>query len=63
MQLGRHNVSTLRPAPITSIRPSVTGAHFAISTEGGYEVWRTFPLTLLRRRGEWGSIDVHVSSI
>lgn len=52
MQLGRHNVSTLRPAPITSIRFSVDGSHFAVSTEAGYEVWRTYPLGLLRRRSE-----------
>ena len=52
MQLGRFEVSTLRPPPILSITFSLDGRLFTIATEGGYEIWRTFPLGLLRRRCE-----------
>lgn len=52
MQLGRYNVSTLRPTPINSVRFSFDGRFFAISSEGGYEVWRTYPLELIKRRSE-----------
>ena len=52
MQLGRYQVSTLRPAPILSITFSEDGRFFAVASETGYEVWRTWPLGLIRRRGE-----------
>lgn len=51
MQLGRYSVSTLRPAPILSISFAHDGKVFAVATETGYEVWRTYPLGLLRRKG------------
>ncbi|BEI82656.1 hypothetical protein CcaverHIS002_0305240 [Cutaneotrichosporon cavernicola] len=50
MQLGRYSVSTLRPAPILGIAFGHDGKVFAVATETGYEVWRTFPLGLLRRK-------------
>ncbi|CAD6568275.1 MAG: hypothetical protein TREMPRED_004417 [Tremellales sp. Tagirdzhanova-0007] len=50
MQLGRYQVSTLRPAPILSITFSEDGRIFAVASENGYEVWRTWPLGLIRRR-------------
>jgi hypothetical protein len=50
MQLGRYQVSTLRPPPILSIDFSVDGRLFGLATETGYEIWRTAPLGLLRRR-------------
>ncbi|GMK56612.1 hypothetical protein CspeluHIS016_0304520 [Cutaneotrichosporon spelunceum] len=50
MQLGRFSVSTSRPAPILGISFAHDDKVFAVATETGYEVWRTFPLGLLRRR-------------
>lgn len=50
MQLGRYQVSTLRPPPILDVSFSADGRIFAVATETGYEVWRTWPLGLLRRR-------------
>ncbi len=52
MQLGRFQVSTLRPPPILSIDFSVDGRFFGVAVEDGYEVWRTWPLRLVRRRSE-----------
>lgn len=52
MQLGRYQVSTLRPPPILDVSFSADGRIFAVATETGYEVWRTWPLGLLRRRGK-----------
>jgi hypothetical protein len=53
MQLGRYQVSTLRPPPILGVTFSHDGRIFAVATESGYEVWRTWPMGLLRRRGEF----------
>ncbi|WWC65917.1 uncharacterized protein I303_108539 [Kwoniella dejecticola CBS 10117] len=50
MQLGRYSVSTLRPAPIHSITFSQDGRVFAVAGEEGYEVWKSFPLCLVKRR-------------
>ncbi|WVQ66421.1 uncharacterized protein L199_004602 [Kwoniella botswanensis] len=50
MQLGRYSVSTLRPPPIHSITFSGDGRFFAIAGEEGYEVWKSWPLTLVKRR-------------
>ncbi|RXK39691.1 hypothetical protein M231_03046 [Tremella mesenterica] len=50
MQLGRFQVSTLRPAPVLSITFSPDGRLFTIATETGYEIWRTYPLVIVRRR-------------
>ncbi|WVW86843.1 hypothetical protein I302_108898 [Kwoniella bestiolae CBS 10118] len=50
MQLGRYSVSTLRPPPIHSITFSEDGRFFAVAGEEGYEVWRGWPLVLVRRR-------------
>jgi hypothetical protein len=52
MQLGRYQVSTLRPPPILSITFSQDGRFFTVASETGYEVWTSFPLGLLRRRCE-----------
>jgi hypothetical protein len=52
MQLGRYQVSTLRPPPILSITFSQDGRFFTVASETGYEVWTTFPLGLIRRRCE-----------
>jgi hypothetical protein len=52
MQLGRSHVSTLRPPPILSISFSQDGRLFTVASETGYEVWRTWPLALVRRRGK-----------
>lgn len=51
MQLGRTQVSTLRPPPILSITFSEDGRFFAVAGEAGYEVYRTYPLALVKRRG------------
>ncbi|ORY34662.1 hypothetical protein BCR39DRAFT_585627 [Naematelia encephala] len=56
MQLGRYQVSTLRPAPILSIKFSQDGRFFAVASETGYEIWRSFPLGLLRRRSLPGTL-------
>ncbi|OCF35165.1 hypothetical protein I316_03207 [Kwoniella heveanensis BCC8398] len=50
MQLGRYSVSTLRPPPIHSITFSEDDRYFSVAGEEGYEVWRTWPLALVRRR-------------
>jgi len=55
MQLGRFQVSTLRPPPILSVSFNQDGRLFTVATETGYEVWRTWPLALVRRRGELSS--------
>ena len=52
MQLGRSQVSTLRPPPILSVEFNQDGRLFTVASETGYEVWRTWPLQLVRRRGE-----------
>jgi len=52
MQLGRSQVSTLRPPPILSVQFNQDGRLFTVASETGYEVWRTWPLQLVRRRGE-----------
>lgn len=52
MQLGRYQISTIRPAPILNIAFSQDGRVFAIATETGYEVWRSFPLGLMKRRSK-----------
>ena len=52
MQLGRSQVSTLRPPPILSVEFNQDGRLFTIASETGYEVWRTWPLQLVRRRGQ-----------
>ncbi|WVQ84518.1 hypothetical protein IAT38_006672 [Cryptococcus sp. DSM 104549] len=50
MQLGRYSVSTLRPPPIYAITFSPDGRFFAVAGETGYEVWKVWPLGLVRRR-------------
>ncbi|WRT69774.1 uncharacterized protein IL334_006765 [Kwoniella shivajii] len=50
MQLGRYSVSTLKPPPIHSISFSEDGRFFSVAGEEGYEVWKSWPLALLRRR-------------
>ncbi|ODN73359.1 hypothetical protein L202_07899 [Cryptococcus amylolentus CBS 6039] len=50
MQLGRYSVSTLLPPPVHSITFSPDGRFFAVAAEKGYEVWKTWPLGLVRRR-------------
>ncbi|WWD20374.1 hypothetical protein CI109_104850 [Kwoniella shandongensis] len=50
MQLGRYTVSTLRPPPIHSITFSQDGKLFTVAGENGYEVWKTSPLGLVRRK-------------
>ncbi|WVF68532.1 hypothetical protein IAT40_003300 [Kwoniella sp. CBS 6097] len=50
MQLGRYSVSTLRPPPIHSITFSEDGRYFSVAGEEGYEVWKSWPLALVRRR-------------
>ncbi|WWC73615.1 uncharacterized protein I206_107587 [Kwoniella pini CBS 10737] len=50
MQLGRYQVSTLRPPPIHSITFSQDGRYFAIAGEEGYEIWKSFPLSLVKRK-------------
>lgn len=52
MQLGRYSVSTLVPPPIHSITFSPDGRFFAVAAEKGYEIWKTWPLGLVRRRGQ-----------
>lgn len=52
MQLGRFQVSTLRPPPILSVDFNQDGRLFTVASETGYEVWKTWPLQLIRRRGE-----------
>jgi len=52
MQLGRSQVSTLRPPPILSVDFNQDGRLFTVASETGYEVWRTWPLQLVRRRGQ-----------
>jgi transcriptional regulator of nitric oxide reductase len=52
MQLGRSQVSTLRPLPILSVEFNQDGRLFTVASETGYEVWRTWPLQLVRRRGQ-----------
>jgi hypothetical protein len=52
MQLGRSQVSTLRPPPILSVEFNQDGRLFTVASETGYEVWRTWPLQLVRRRGQ-----------
>jgi hypothetical protein len=63
MQLGRYQVSTLRPPPILSISFSQDGRFFAVAGETGYEVWRTWPLALIRRRGELRSAHCPVRGL
>ncbi|OCF61849.1 hypothetical protein L486_01511 [Kwoniella mangroviensis CBS 10435] len=50
MQLGRYSVSTLRPPPIHSITFSEDGRFFALAGEEVYEVWKSWPLALVKRR-------------
>ncbi|ODN94814.1 hypothetical protein L198_04961 [Cryptococcus wingfieldii CBS 7118] len=50
MQLGRYSVSTLLPPPVHSITFSPDGRFFVVAAEKGYEVWKTWPLGLVRRR-------------
>ncbi|WVQ74326.1 hypothetical protein IAR50_003925 [Cryptococcus sp. DSM 104548] len=50
MQLGRYSVSTLLPPPVHNITFSPDGRFFAVAAEKGYEVWKTWPLGLIRRR-------------
>lgn len=57
MQLGRYQVSTLRPAPILGISFAPDGRVFAVATEQGYEIWKTCPLRLLRRRVLPGTLE------
>jgi hypothetical protein len=57
MQIGRFQVSTLRPPPILSVGFSQDGRLFTVATETGYEVWRTWPLELVRRRGQLSALS------
>lgn len=52
MQLARYQVSTLRPPPILGVTFAHDSGIFTVATETGYEVWRTYPLGLVRRRSE-----------
>lgn len=61
MQLGRYSVSTLRPAPILGIAFAHDGKVFAVATETGYEVWRTYPLGLLRRKCAYPQIETELT--
>ncbi|WVQ96062.1 hypothetical protein IAU59_003162 [Kwoniella sp. CBS 9459] len=58
MQLGRYSVSTLRPPPIHSIDFSEDGRYFSVAGEEGYEVWRSWPLALVKRRVLPGTLAV-----
>ncbi|KIR29123.1 hypothetical protein I307_03963 [Cryptococcus deuterogattii 99/473] len=60
MQLGRYSVSTLVPPPIHSITFSPDGRFFAVAAEKGYEIWKTWPLGLVRRRVLPGSLALAV---
>ncbi|OXG29485.1 hypothetical protein C359_04882 [Cryptococcus neoformans Bt120] len=60
MQLGRYSVSTLLPPPIHSITFSPDGRFFAVAAEKGYEIWKTWPLGLVRRRVLPGTLALAV---
>ncbi|WWC92887.1 uncharacterized protein L201_007849 [Kwoniella dendrophila CBS 6074] len=50
MQLGRYTVSTLKPPPIHSISFSEDGKFFSVAGEQGYEIWKSWPLALVKRK-------------
>ena len=52
MQLGRYQISTLQPTAVHSISFSEDYQHFSVASDGGYEIWKTWPLGLVRRRCE-----------
>ncbi|TXT12980.1 hypothetical protein VHUM_01381 [Vanrija humicola] len=56
MQLARYQVSTLRPPPILGVTFAHDSGIFTVATETGYEVWRTYPLGLVRRRTLAGTL-------
>ncbi|KAL1412541.1 Phosphatidylinositol 3,5-bisphosphate-binding protein [Vanrija albida] len=56
MQLSRYQVSTLRPPPILGVTFAHDSGIFTVATETGYEVWRTYPLGLVRRRTLAGTL-------
>ncbi|WVN90882.1 uncharacterized protein L203_106125 [Cryptococcus depauperatus CBS 7841] len=58
MQLGRYSVSTLLPPPIYNIRFSPDNRFFAVAVEKGFEIWKTWPLGLVRRRVLPGTLSL-----
>ncbi|KAK4685029.1 hypothetical protein P7C73_g5125, partial [Tremellales sp. Uapishka_1] len=56
MQLGRFQVSTLRPNPILSVTFSVDGLFFSVASETGYEIWKSWPLGLVCRKSLPGTL-------
>ncbi|KAL7425210.1 Phosphatidylinositol 3,5-bisphosphate-binding protein [Cryptotrichosporon argae] len=58
MQVGRTQVSTLRPTPVQSIRFTHDARLFAVAGESGYDVWATYPLRLVRRQALPGMLEL-----
>jgi hypothetical protein len=60
MNLGRQEISATTPTQIIDVRFDSDCRIFTCSTPAGFAVYRTHPLTLVRKRGEFSYVYVVV---
>jgi hypothetical protein len=51
MNLGRQDISATTPTQIIDVRFDADSRIFTCSTPSGFAVYRSYPLTLVRKRG------------
>lgn len=51
MNLGRQEISATTPTQIIDVRFDADSRIFTCSTPSGFAIYRSYPLTLVRKRG------------